>query len=188
MTRFTVNGNPVEYMLDPGTPLLWALRDASNLTGAKYGCDDAACGACTVIVDGVATRACTVSITAMEGRFVTTIEALSAARNHPLQQAFLAENVVQCGFCVPGMLMAGAALLDKNRNPSDAEIDAAITNICRCGIYPRVRKAIHRAADAMRGVGSLHQAEDAEEGDTAPPEGAADTPGVSSSRSPSGQP
>src|SRR3546814_767246 len=115
MTRFTVNGNPVEYLLDPGTPLLWALRDASHLTGAKYGCDDASCGACTVIADGEAVRACTVSITAMEGRFITTIEALSPARNHPLQQAFLAENAVQCGFCTPGMLMAAAALLERWR-------------------------------------------------------------------------
>src|SRR3546814_11152039 len=93
MTRFTVNGNPVEYLLDPGTPLLWALRDASHLTGAKYGCDDASCGACTVIADGEAVRACTVSITAMEGRFITTIEALSPARNHPLQQRSEARRV-----------------------------------------------------------------------------------------------
>lgn len=155
MTRFTVNGNPVEYLLDPGTPLLWALRDASHLTGAKYGCDDASCGACTVIADGEAVRACTVSITAMEGRFITTIEALSPARNHPLQQAFLAENAVQCGFCTPGMLMAAAALLESNSNPSDDEIDAAMTNLCRCGGYPRIKRAIRRAGEAMRGVGTL---------------------------------
>ena len=155
MTRFTVNGNPVEYLLDPGTPLLWALRDASHLTGAKYGCDDASCGACTVIADGETVRACTVSITAMEGRFITTIEALSPTRNHPLQQAFLAENAVQCGFCTPGMLMAAAALLESNSNPSDDEIDAAITNLCRCGGYPRIRRAIRRAGEAMRGVGTL---------------------------------
>lgn len=158
MTRFTVNGNPVEYLLDPGTPLLWALRDASNLTGSKYGCDDVSCGACTVIVDGVATRSCATSITAMEGRFVTTIEALSTTRNHPLQQAFLAENVVQCGFCTSGILMAATALLTKNRDPSDAEIDEAITNLCRCGTYPRVRRAIHRAANAMRGGGDADNA------------------------------
>jgi isoquinoline 1-oxidoreductase alpha subunit len=160
MTRFTVNGNPVEYLLDPGTPLLWALRDASNLTGTKYGCDDASCGACTVMIDGEAIRSCTVSITAMEGRFVTTIEALSPARSHPLQQAFLAENAIQCGFCTSGILMAAAALLEKNRNPSDDEINAAITNICRCGTYPRTRRAIRRAADAMRGVATLTQDED----------------------------
>lgn len=159
MTRFTINGNPVEYLLDPGTPLLWAIRDASNLTGTKYGCDDASCGTCTVIVDGEAVRSCSVSIAAMEGRFVTTIEALSTARNHPLQQAFIAQGAVQCGFCTPGVLMAAAALVTRNRNPSDEDIDAAITNVCRCGAYPRIRKAIHRAADAMRGVGTTAEDE-----------------------------
>src|SRR3546814_8876960 len=105
--------------------------------------------------DGEAVRACTVSITAMEGRFITTIEALSPARNHPLQQAFLAENAVQCGFCTPGMLMAAAALLESNSNPSDDEIDAAMTNLCRCGGYPRIKRAIRRAGEAMRGGGTL---------------------------------
>lgn len=175
MTRFTVNGNPVEYLLDPDTPLLWALRDASHLTGAKYGCDDGSCGACTVIVDGNATRSCTVSIRTVEGRFVTTIEALSPARNHPLQQAMLAENVVQCGFCTSGILMAASALLAGNRNPNDAEIDAAIDNICRCGTYPRMRRAIRRAADAMRGVGTLAPTED-ETGTTEATEEAASNP------------
>ncbi len=172
MTRFTVNGNPVEYLIDPGTPLLWALRDASNLTGTKYGCDDGSCGACTVIADGIATRSCMVSIAAMEGRFITTVEALSTARNHPLQQAFLAENAVQCGYCTSGVLMAAAALLEKNRDPSNEDLDAAITNICRCGAYPRIRRAIHRAADAIRGVGTLQAAtdetEDAAAGGTEP--------------------
>lgn len=166
MTRFTINGNPVEYLLDPGTPLLWAIRDASNLTGTKYGCDDASCGACTVIVDGEAVRSCSVSIAAMEGRFVTTIEALSTARNHPLQQAFIAQGAVQCGFCTPGVLMAAAALVTRNRNPSDEDIDAAITNVCRCGAYPRIRKAIHRAADAMRGVGTTAEDEKETAGET----------------------
>lgn len=166
MTRFTINGNPVEYLLDPGTPLLWAIRDASNLTGTKYGCDDASCGTCTVIVDGEAVRSCSVSIAAMEGRFVTTIEALSTARNHPLQQAFIAQGAVQCGFCTPGVLMAAAALVTRNRNPSDEDIDAAITNVCRCGAYPRIRKAIHRAADAMRGVGTTAEDEKETAGET----------------------
>jgi isoquinoline 1-oxidoreductase alpha subunit len=145
MTRFTVNGQPVHYRMDPDTPLLWALRDASNLTGTKYGCGAGQCGACTVHIDGRAVRACQVTIGAIEGSFVTTIEALSRDRSHPVQQAWAAESVPQCGFCQSGMVMAAAALLDHNPRPSDAEIDAAITNICRCGTYPLIRRAIHRA-------------------------------------------
>src|SRR3954462_14625795 len=114
MTRFTVNGQPVHYKMDPATPLLWALRDASNLTGTKYGCGAGQCGACTVHVDGVATRACQVTIGAIEGSFVMTIEGLSGDRGDPLQQAFVAENVSQCGYCIPGMIMAAAALLAHN--------------------------------------------------------------------------
>ena len=151
MTRFTVNGEPVHYKMDPATPLLWALRDASNLTGTKYGCGAGQCGACTVLVDGVARRACQVTIGAIAGTFVTTIEGLSSDRGHPLQQAFAAENVPQCGYCIPGMLMAAAALLAHNPNPSDKDMDEAITNLCRCGIYPRLRRAIRRAAEAARG-------------------------------------
>ena len=151
MTRFTVNGQPVHYRMDPQTPLLWALRDASNLTGTKYGCGEGVCGACTVHVDGAAVRSCQVTIAEIEGSFVTTIEALSRDRSHPVQQAFVAEWAVQCGYCTPGMIMAAAALLDKNANPTDAEIDAAITNICRCGVYPRVREAVRRAARIRAG-------------------------------------
>ncbi|MDB5663298.1 MAG: isoquinoline 1-oxidoreductase [Sphingomonas bacterium] len=151
MTRFTVNGQPVHYSIDPETPLLWALRDASNLTGTKYGCGAGLCGACTVHVDGRAVRSCQVPIAALEGSFVTTIEALSRDRGHPVQQAWIAENVPQCGFCQPGMVMAAAALLAANQNPSDAEIDANITNLCRCGTYPRIRRAIRHAARVMRG-------------------------------------
>ena len=150
MTRFTVNGEPVHYKLDPTTPLLWALRDASNLTGTKYGCGVGQCGACTVHVDGVARRSCQVTIGAIEGSFVTTIEGLSSDRGHPLQQAFAAEVVPQCGYCIPGMIMAGAALLARNNAPSDKEVEGAITNLCRCGTYPRVRRAILRAGTAMR--------------------------------------
>lgn len=151
MTRFTVNGQAVHYRLDPATPLLWALRDASNLTGTKYGCGTGHCGACTVHVDGRAVRSCQVSIAELEGSLVTTIEGLSTDRSHPVQQAWAAESVSQCGFCQPGMIMAAAALVDRGGNPSDAEIDAAIGNICRCGTYPRVREAIRRAIRVRAG-------------------------------------
>jgi len=145
MTRFTVNGQAVHYRLDPETPLLWALRDASNLTGTKYGCGTGHCGACTVHVDGRATLSCRVAIGNLEGSIVTTIEGLSADRSHPVQQAWAAESVSQCGFCQPGMIMAAAALIARSDAPSDAEIDAAIGNLCRCGTYPRIREAVRRA-------------------------------------------
>lgn len=155
MSRFTVNGQPVHYRMDPNTPLLWALRDASNLTGTKYGCGEGQCGACTVHVDGVAVRSCQLRIADIEGSFVTTIEALSRDRSHPVQQAWVADSVPQCGYCQSGMIMAAAALLEKNSSPTDAEIDAAITNICRCGTYPRIREAIHRAARVKSGEEAL---------------------------------
>ncbi len=155
MTRFTVNGTPVHYKMDPETPLLWALRDASNLTGTKYGCGAGQCGACTVHVDGVSRRSCQVTIGAIEGSFVTTIEGLSGDRSHPLQQAFAAENVPQCGYCIPGMIMAAAALLQHSPRPSDAQMDEAITNLCRCGTYPRIRRAIRRAAAAGHGGAAI---------------------------------
>ncbi len=151
MTKFTVNGQPVHYRMDPATPLLWALRDASNLTGTKYGCGAGLCGACTVNIDGRAVRSCLVPIGSIEGSFVTTIEALSRDRSHPVQQAWVSEQVPQCGFCQSGMIMAAAALLDSNPAPTDAEIDAAITNICRCGTYPRIREAIRLAARVRSG-------------------------------------
>lgn len=151
MTRFTVNNQPVEYRLHPETPLLWALRDASNLTGAKYGCGTGHCGACIVDVDGEARASCRVPIGSIEGSFVTTIEGLSRERNHPVQLAFLADNVSQCGFCIPGMVMAAAVLLKKNADPSEEVIRASLTNICRCGIYPRLVEAVQRAGRAMRG-------------------------------------
>ena len=153
--RFTVNGQPVQYRMDPDTPLLWALRDASNLTGTKYGCGNGDCGACTVNIDGEAVKSCLVRIRDIEGSVVTTIEALSRDRSHPVQQAWVAEQVPQCGYCQSGMIMAAAALLEKNANPTDADIDAAITNICRCGTYPRIREAIHRAARAKAGRETL---------------------------------
>ncbi|AGH49463.1 2Fe-2S iron-sulfur cluster binding domain-containing protein [Sphingomonas sp. MM-1] len=151
MTRFTVNGQPVHYRMDPETPLLWALRDASNLTGTKYGCGAGLCGACTVHIDGAAVRSCQVPIGSIEGSFVTTIEALSRDRSHPVQQAWVAESVPQCGYCQSGIIMAVAAMLEKNPNPSDADIDAEITNICRCGTYPRIRRAIRHAARVAAG-------------------------------------
>jgi isoquinoline 1-oxidoreductase alpha subunit len=151
MTRFTVNGQAVHYRLDPETPLLWALRDASILTGTKYGCGTGHCGACTVHVDGRAALSCTVPIGALEGSLVTTIEGLSADRSHPVQQAWAAESVSQCGFCQPGMIMAAAALIERAESPSDAEIDGALGNLCRCGTYPRLREAVRRALRIRHG-------------------------------------
>ncbi|HEX8555078.1 MAG TPA: (2Fe-2S)-binding protein [Sphingomonas sp.] len=149
--RFTVNNQPVEYRLPPETPLLWALRDASNLTGTKFGCGTGQCGACTVDIDGAARRSCQVAIGGIEGAVVTTIEGLSRDRTHPVQLAFVDANVGQCGFCVPGMVMAAAALIRRVPDPDEDQIRAAITNICRCGIYPRLIEAIQRAARAARG-------------------------------------
>lgn len=151
MTRFTVNDKPVEYKMDPRTPLLWALRDASNLTGTKYGCGTGECGACTVDVDGQAVLACQESLASLEGKFVVTIEGLAENRSHPVQQAFIAANVPQCGYCIPGVVMAAAILLRTNRAPSEDDIKAAIPNICRCGIYPRLVAAIDHAARIARG-------------------------------------
>ena len=148
MTSMTVNGEAVRFRLDPATPLLWALRDAANLTGTKYGCDSRDCGACTVIVDGRATLSCAATIGSLEGAEVVTIEGLSSGRAHPIQQAWAAEQVSQCGYCDPGMIMAIAALLKASPRPSEAEI-AALPNICRCGAGPRIRKAIARASLAL---------------------------------------
>ena len=149
MIVLSVNGKSYEVDVEPDTPLLWVLRDTIGLTGTKYGCGIAQCGACTVHLDGVAARSCQVPVGTVGNRPVTTIEAL--ARNdklHPVQQAWLDLDVPQCGYCQSGMIMAVAALLKQNPKPTDAEIDAAITNICRCGTYQRVRAAIHAAADA----------------------------------------
>ncbi|NJM49774.1 MAG: (2Fe-2S)-binding protein [Sphingomonadales bacterium] len=151
MTKFTVNERPVQFNMDPQTPLLWALRDASNLTGTKFGCGTGDCGACMVDIDGEAIRSCLVTIAEAEGRFVTTIEGLSRERSHPVQQAMVASGAIQCGFCTPGIVMAAQALLKAKPDPADADIDAAITNICRCGIYPRLRDAVKQAARIARG-------------------------------------
>ena len=149
MPRLTVNGQTHEVDVDPDTPLLWVLRDTLGLTGTKYGCGIAQCGACTVHVDGTATRSCSVPVSAVEGSQITTIEGLSANGGlHPVQRAWIAHDVPQCGYCQSGMIMTVAALLKENPQPSDADIDAAVTNICRCGTYARIRTAIHTAAPA----------------------------------------
>ena len=148
VTRFKVNGRWEVVDADPATPLLWVLRDHLGLTGTKYGCGAALCGACTVHVEGAAVRSCSFPLGAAAGRRITTIEGLSHDRSHPVQQAWIAEQVPQCGYCQSGMIMTAAALLAANAHPTDADIDAAITNICRCGTYERIRKAVHRAASA----------------------------------------
>ena len=149
MLRLTINGDAQEVEVDPNTPLLWVLRDTLGLTGTRYGCGIAQCGACTVHINGVATRSCSVPVSAVEGAAITTIEGLSANGGlHPAQQAWIAHDVPQCGYCQSGMIMAVAALLKEKPQPSDADIDAAITNICRCGTYARIRAAIHTAAQA----------------------------------------
>lgn len=150
MPRLTVNDRPIEFDMDPETPLLWALRDAANLTGTKYGCGAGDCGACMVLVDGEALRSCLITLAEAEGRYVTTIEGLSRDRSHPVQQALVAEQAIQCGFCTPGIAISAASLLTKNGNPTEAEIKAAIPNLCRCGVYPRLVRAIRRAARVNR--------------------------------------
>ena len=144
---FTVNGRRQSVDVDSDTPLLWVLRDTLDLTGTKFGCGIAACGACIVHLDGVDTRTCVLPISAVEGKSVTTIEGLSRDRRHPVQQAWIAEDVPQCGYCQSGQIMAAAALLEDNPTPTDDDIDAAMTNVCRCGTYQRIRAAIHRAAE-----------------------------------------
>jgi isoquinoline 1-oxidoreductase subunit alpha len=149
MALITLSVNGQEYSLDvePETPLLWVLRDHLGLTGTRYSCGAGLCGACTVHVDGEAVRSCTWPVSAAAGRQVVTIEGLSPDGSHPVQQAWLAENVCQCGYCQPGQIMAAAALLARTPDPGDDEIDAAMANnLCRCGTYPRIRRAIHRAA------------------------------------------
>ena len=150
-TRFTVNNKSVELRIDPQTPLLWALREQLGLTGTKFGCGMALCGACTVHVDGTAVRSCVTPVKAVAGKQVRTIEGLSTDRSHPVQRAWLQVQVPQCGYCQPGQMMNAAALLTVNTNPSDADIDDAMAgNLCRCGTYARIRKAIHVAAELAR--------------------------------------
>jgi isoquinoline 1-oxidoreductase subunit alpha len=148
MITLTVNERTYQADADRDTPLLWVLRDNLGLTGTKYGCGIAACGACTVHIDGSAVRSCSFPVSEVKDRKITTIEGLSRNRSHPAQKAWIAEQVPQCGYCQSGMIMAVAALLTEKPKPTDADIDAAITNICRCGTYYRIRKAIHVAANA----------------------------------------
>jgi isoquinoline 1-oxidoreductase alpha subunit len=148
VTRFHVNGKPVEVDVDPATPLLWVLRDSLGMTGTKFGCGMALCGACTVHLDGKALRSCVAPVSRVEGKRVTTIEGLSINLTHPLQRAWIELDVPQCGYCQSGQIMSAAVLLAENLKPSDEDIDEAMGgNICRCGTYPRIRKAIHRASE-----------------------------------------
>jgi isoquinoline 1-oxidoreductase subunit alpha len=146
MIALNVNDRAMNVDVDPDTPLLWVIREQLRLPGTKYGCGVALCGACTVHMDGQAVRSCSLPVSAAAGHQITTIEGLSSDRSHPVQKAWIAEQVPQCGYCQSGMIMAVAALLKEKPKPTDADIDAAITNVCRCGTYQRIRKAIHVAA------------------------------------------
>jgi aerobic-type carbon monoxide dehydrogenase small subunit (CoxS/CutS family) len=145
-TSVTVNGTPHSVDAAPDTPLLWVLRDNLGLTGTKFGCGIGQCGACTVHIEGQPTRSCQLPLSAVAGKKITTIEGLSPDRNHAVQKAWIAEDVPQCGYCQSGQIMVAAALLAQSPKPTDAEIDSAMSNICRCGTYQRIRAAIHRAA------------------------------------------
>ncbi|OAF12283.1 MULTISPECIES: (2Fe-2S)-binding protein [Bradyrhizobium] len=149
MANLTINGKTFTLDVEPDTPLLWAIRENAGLTGTKYGCGIAQCGACTVHIDGVATRSCGISVSEAEGKRITTIEGLAAGGTlHKVQEAWIAQDVPQCGYCQSGMIMAVAALLNEKPKPTDADIDEAITNICRCGTFQQVREAIHTIASA----------------------------------------
>ena len=150
MIFITVNGKGHQLDIEPETPLLWVIRDELGLTGTKFGCGIAQCGACTVHVNGEAIRSCSIQVGDVAGKSITTIEGLSPDSRHPVQQAWLAEDVPQCGYCQSGQIMAAVTLLKEHPQPSDADIDANLTNICRCGTYVRIRRAVHRAAALMK--------------------------------------
>ena len=155
MITLNVNGHTLETDASPDTPLLWVLRDHLGLTGTKFGCGKSLCGACTVHVDGSATRSCVTLVSTVVGKDIRTIEGLSTDRSHPVQKAWLELDVPQCGYCQSGQIMAASALLAQNPTPTDADIDTAMQgNICRCGTYPRIRAAIHRAAELMKTGGA----------------------------------
>ena len=149
MTKLTINGKSHEVDVEGDTPLLWVIRDEVGLTGTKFGCGIGACGACTVLLEGEPARSCLLPVSTVAGKSITTIEGLSADRSHPVQKAWIAESVPQCGYCQSGMILTAAALLKRKPHPTDADIDTAMTNICRCGTYARARKAIHRAAEVQ---------------------------------------
>ena len=146
MVTLNVNGTDHSVDIEADTPLLWVLRDEIALTGTKFGCGLGLCGACTVLLNGRPTRSCVVPVSAVSGQSIVTIEGLSKDKSHPVQRAWIEENVPQCGYCQSGMILATVALLKSKPNPTDHDIDTAVTNICRCGTYNRIRKAIHRAA------------------------------------------
>lgn len=149
--KFTLNGSPIVAKAEGDTPLLWVIRDEIGLTGTKFGCGAGLCGACTVHLEGAAVRSCQTPLSSVEGKNIRTVESLSVDNSHPLQKAWIAHQVPQCGYCQSGQLMSAAALLATNRNPTDADIDGAMNgNICRCGTYNRIRAAIHDAAAEMR--------------------------------------
>ena len=151
MIAVTINGQRHELDIEPETPLLWVLRDELGLTGTKYGCGIAECGACTVHLNGEAVRSCQVQISDADGATITTIEGLSTDGSHPVQRAWIEQDVPQCGYCQSGQIMAAAALLKAKPDPTDADIDETVTNICRCGTYQRIRAAIHRASELAKG-------------------------------------
>jgi aerobic-type carbon monoxide dehydrogenase small subunit (CoxS/CutS family) len=146
MMKLSINGKTHEVDAEGDTPLLWVIRDDVGLTGTKFGCGIGACGACTVLLEGAPARSCVLPLSAVAGKSITTIEGLSADKSHPVQRAWIAESVPQCGYCQSGMILTAAALLKRKPHPTDTDIDTAMTNICRCGTYDRARKAIHRAA------------------------------------------
>jgi isoquinoline 1-oxidoreductase alpha subunit len=150
MTKLTINGKSHEVDVEGDTPLLWVIRDDVGLTGTKFGCGVGACGACTVLLDGEPTRSCVLPVSAVGGKSITTIEGLSPDKSHPVQKAWIAESVPQCGYCQSGMILTAVALLKRKPHATDADIDSAMTNICRCGTYDRVRKAIHRVTETSK--------------------------------------
>ena len=152
MAELKVNGKVHQVNAEEDTPLLWAIRDSIGLTGTKYGCGIQQCGACTVLIKGRVVRSCGVTISEVAGNEITTIEGLSPDSRHPVQMAWVEEQVPQCGYCQSGQIMAASSLLERNPNPTDQEIDRAMLNLCRCGTYPRIRKAIHRASDLLKEV------------------------------------
>ena len=150
MTKLNINGKEHLLDLEPETPLLWAIRDTINLTGTKYGCGIQQCGACTVLIDKRPVRSCGITVTEVEGKDITTIEGLSEDSLNPVQMAWVEEQVPQCGYCQSGQIMAAVSLLERNPDPTDQDIDRGMLNLCRCGTYPRIRKAIHRASDLIK--------------------------------------